>query len=243
MSEYQSNNAQVASNPFQASALIFFKPKAVFDALFNRDNWSWVPFFMLSIVLFMPGYMFFKVVDFDYWVSIFVQIQSPGASPKELENAAAGFFPLQMQFSYALLGVLATLMINLVIAAYYSFITRNDEKSIHSYSDWFGAMWWCAMPSLLSGLLSILLISLYEPNVQTFGEVMMPLSVAFFAGIDPLSAWYSLAGTLRIDYIWSVFLGFVLLRSWTEFALTKAAVLASIPFVLAIVYNVIVAMF
>lgn len=238
MSYHQTPLVQTVTNPFQASAFILFNPKPVFDALFLRDNWSWVPFLMLSVVLFMPAFLFFKVVDFDYWISVFAQIQLPNGSPKEQQNFAAGYLPMQMQYTMATLAVVVPLFINLVLAGYYSVMTRNDEKCIQGFSDWFGAMWWCAMPALVSGLIAIGLISLYEPNVQTFGGAMTPLSLTFFLGLEPISHWFEVLKVVRIDAIWSVYLGSVLLRSWTEFSATKAITVASIPYIAAVVSQI-----
>jgi hypothetical protein len=231
MSDPQTQITQTVTNPFQASASIFYNPKSVFDALFLRDNWSWVPFFMLCIVLFMPAFLFFKVVDFDYWVKIFAQIQLPDGSPREQQNLAAGLFATQMQYSLAILSIVGSLILNLILAGYYTMMTKNDEKSIHGFSDWFGAMWWCMMPALLAGLIAIGLVSLYEQNVQTYDAVLTPLSLTFLFAINPTSPWYEALKMIRIDAIWSVYLGYVLLKSWTAFSSTKAIVVASAPYI------------
>ena len=43
------------TNPIQACSEVFVRPRAVFEALKTRNNWSWVPFIPTAIIGSLPG--------------------------------------------------------------------------------------------------------------------------------------------------------------------------------------------
>ena len=221
----------IISNPFLASAYVFFKPKLVFDALFIRENWSWVPFFMVFILAVLPGFLFFQNVDFAHWLEIFKEVNLSGLSPAEINNLTAVMSAPQMQATAIMQNLVGLLVICLVLGAYYNFISRDDEKCIQGFGDWFGAMWWCSMPLIIAYILSSIIIFVDGSNSTLRDAVMSPLSVSFIFGLAPDSSAYEFLKLISINTIWSVTLGAILLKSWTEFTTQKAFLLAFAPFV------------
>ncbi len=217
------------TNPLQAASEIFYKPKGVFEALALKDNWSWIPFLLLSAVLFLPPYLYFSLVDFDWWREILVNKQLPDASPAERDNMGSFIQIGQMQWTYALGAALGPIIFHGIIGFYYSFFTRNDEKSVHGFTDWYGAMWWIAMPTLVNSLISLILLSLSEAGGQIETAIIAPLSLAYIFGVSISSQWFDLLVSIRLDFIWSVYLGALLLTTWTNFTFLKSLLIAAIP--------------
>jgi len=229
MHENDHKTTLAVTNPIQAASDIFYKPMAVFNALSVRDNWSWIPFLLLLVILFIPPYLYFGLVDFQWWLDVAMMPSLAELPPSQQENMLAQYSPTQMQLTAGLTSSLLFILIYAIKAFYFSMTTRNDEKSVQGFTDWYGAMWWIAMPMLVNALISLILLTLQAPGAQVSGAILAPLSLAFILGIDMASPWFSLLVDLRIDVIWSIWLGFVCIKSWTHFSAKKAIVIAIIP--------------
>lgn len=232
----------VLSNPIQAASEIFYKPTQVFNALSVRDNWSWIPFLFVAIILFIPPYLYFGLVDFNWWLDTAVLPSLDDMPPSQQENMLAQYTPATMQLTMGLSSSLLLVLIYAVKAFYFSMMTRNDEKSVQGFTDWYGAMWWMAMPMLVNALLSLVLLTIQAPGAQVSSAILAPLSVAFILGLDMASPWYSLLVDLRLDVLWSIWLGFICINSWTHFTQTKALIIAIAPTAVYLTVVIIVAL-
>jgi hypothetical protein len=217
------------NNPIQAASEIFYKPMSVFLALSVKDNWSWIPFILIMVILFIPPYLYFGLVDFNWWLDVAIMPNFEDMPPSQQENMLAQYSPTQMQLTAGLSSSLLLALIYAIKAFYFSMMTRNDEKSVQGFTDWYGAMWWIAMPMLSNALISLILLTLQEPGAQISGAILAPLSLAFILGIDMASPWFNLLVDLRLDVLWSIWLGYVCVKSWTHFSQTKALITACIP--------------
>jgi hypothetical protein len=217
------------SNPVQAASELFYKPKAVFEALSLRDNWSWVPFILVSIILFIPPYLYFGIVDFDWWLDVAIMPSLSDLPPSQIENMLAQYNPGNMQLTIGITSSLSLIVIYAIKAFYFSMVTRNDDKGVQGFTDWYGATWWMAMPMLINSLLSLILLTFQGSGTQIEGSLLAPLSLAFLFSVDMASPWFSLLCDLRIDIIWSIGLAYICLRSWTNFSQTRAMITAIFP--------------
>lgn len=229
MNEEKPTSEITLNNPIQAASEIFYKPLSVFNALSVRENWSWIPFILVAFILFIPPYLYFGLVDFDWWLDAAMMPSLEDLPPSQQENILAQYSPSQMQWTGGLSSSLILLLIYALKAFYFSMMTRDDEKNVQGFTDWYGAMWWMAMPMLLNALVSLILLTLHDPGAQLSAAVIAPLSVAFVLGTDMASPWFNLFVDLRIDVIWSILLGYVCVKSWTNFSQTKALIVAIIP--------------
>ncbi|MFC4699774.1 YIP1 family protein [Glaciecola siphonariae] len=228
----QENNPQQVSNPIQAASEIFYKPTAVFDAIAVKDNWSWIPFILVTVLSIVPTYLYFNLVDFQWYTNMIATAQMPDASPAETE-AFANAMELGSTQMISVIGLAIGLpIIMAILAGYYTLWTRNDEKSIHGFTDWYGAMWWIAMPAIINALASCIYLTLQAPGSEISQAGLAPLSLAFLAGIDMESTWFGLTSSLRIDSIWTILLGALCLKSWTNFSFNKSLFVSALPSVL-----------
>jgi hypothetical protein len=228
------------SNPIQAASEIFYKPLSVFNTLGVKENWSWIPFVLVTVILFIPPYLYFGLVDFDWWLDVAMMPNFEDMAPTQQENMLAQYNPAQMQWTGGLSSSVILIFIFAIKAFYFSMMTRDDEKSVQGFTDWYGAAWWMAMPALVNALVSLILLTLNDPGAQVSTAVLAPLSLAFILDTDMASPWFSLFVDLRIDVLWSMFLGYVCVKSWTHFSQTRAIIVAIIP---GAVYWVILSIF
>ncbi|WP_412972851.1 Yip1 family protein [Glaciecola sp. MF2-115] len=234
-----SENQHEVTNPLQACNDVFIRPSEVFKALSLKDNWSWIPFILVVVVSSLPAYLYFGVVDFEWYINSQLSLSMPDASPAELENMRAMSGSAETAKLSALIGSPIFLaVIAAVMGLYYTVITRNDEKSIHSFFDWYGAQWWFMMPTLIASVISMGLILMVEPGAQVGQSILSPTSLAYIFSVDPSSKWTGLLSGLRLETIWTIYLGAVCLQQWTNFSTKKSYIVAASPTVviLAIVF-------
>ncbi|MCW8107766.1 YIP1 family protein [Alteromonas ponticola] len=217
------------SNPIQACNDIFFRPNGVFHALAEKNNWSWLPFFIVIIVTILPQYVYFNFVDFNWYTELLVDAQFADRTPAEQEQfrnqlsptAALSFASVAVFFGY--------IAINAIVALYLNLATRSDEENLHGFTDWYGMTWWIGMPVVVSSLVALILI-LIAGDHQIPPTVLAPLSIAYVFSIDMGSPWFAFAQSLKVDAIWSIYLMSVGISQWTSFSTKKSTIIAVAPY-------------
>jgi hypothetical protein len=235
-----SENKNEVTNPLQACTDVFVRPSEVFKALSVKDNWSWVPFILVAIIGSLPAYMYFGVVDFAWYVDLQLSLSMPDASPAELENARPLFGTADsMRIFVLFIAPITLVVITAILALYFTLVTRNDEKSIHSFFDWFGAQWWIMMPTLVGALISLVLILMSDSGSQVSQAIMSPTSLGFIFGIEQDNKWFGLLTGVRLETIWTIYLGAMCLHQWTNFSNKKALIVSAIPsvIILSVVFS------
>lgn len=228
-----SENKYEVSNPLQACNDVFIRPAEVFKALSIKDNWSWVPFILVAVISALPAYLYFGVVDYSWYVDGQLAMAMPDASPAELDNMRPAYGSGERAALLALFGTpLGLIVMSAIMGLYYTLVTRNDDKSIHSFFDWYGAQWWFMMPTLLASVISLGLILLIEPGSQVSQAVLSPTSLGFIFSIENSSKWFGFMSSLRIDAVWVIYLGAICLQQWTNFSRKKSIIIAALPTVI-----------
>ena len=223
------SQSHAPTNPIQGASEIFYKPHAVFTTLATKDNWSWIPFLLICVVLFVPPYLYFSIVDFDWWLNSAIAPTLSDMAPSQQENMLSQYTPSVMQLTVAISSSVLLIVIYAIKAFYFSMVTRNDDKSVQGFTDWYGATWWMAMPMLINALVSLILLAFETPGSQIESSILAPLSIGFLSGAGMASPWFNLLIDVRLDVIWSIGLGYVCIRSWTNFSKLKAFITAVFP--------------
>lgn len=239
MSDQQMNESNPVNNPIQAASEIFYKPTAVFDALSVKDNWSWIPFILIAFIISIPSYLYFGIVDFDWWLNTAYLPQLEDMTPAQQDQTIAMLSPAQMQLTTSIFSVVGAIVVFAILALYFSVVSRNDDKSVQGFTDWYGAMWWTAMPGLFSGLIALVLLTLQDPGAQINASIVAPLSLAFLSGAEMDSDYFNVLLSLRLDSIWGIALTAICIMSWTNFSKIKAIVVALIPSLILIGISII----
>jgi len=229
MSDDNTQQDLSVSNPFQAVTEIFYNPKAVFESLAIKNNWSWIPFIILAVVLFIPPYLYFGIVNFDWYVDSAILPTLQDMTPAEQEAILASQTQPVLQWATSIAVVVMPIILFTVVAFYLSLVTKNDNKSVQGFTDWYGALWWISLPLLIGSLISLIIISLQEPNAQVNASVLAPLSLAYVMGTEMSSPWLNFLMGIRLESFWSIWLTSVCISTWTNFSKVKSIILALIP--------------
>ena len=217
------------TNPIQACNDIFFKPNGVFHAVGQKNNWSWIPFFIVAIMASLPAYLYFSTIDITWYQDMIINSEYADVSPAEQDQIRQGMSRTAMTAFGLIFTTLGLLLVNAIIATYLNLVSRKDEECVHGFTDWYGFTWWTGMPVVINSLIAVVLL-LFADGHQISPVTLAPLSLAFVTGIDMSSDWFGLLQTIRLDVIWSVYLTMVGVRQWTRFTNKKSAIIAVIPF-------------
>jgi hypothetical protein len=222
------------TNPLQAINSVFLKPNCVFESLSKVNNWSWLPFILLIATALLSVHLYFNFVDFEWYKETLIQQTYQDTSPAEKQA-----FRDQMTQDFASMAamtmvIIAPIIMNAVLAVYLNAMTRNDDSHTNGFTDWYGATWWVAMPSMINSLIAIFLLVIASDH-QIMPTNLQPLSLAFFLGTEMGSLWFNFLSSVRIDTLWSIYLMVVCISQWTSFDSRKSAIIAIAPF--AVIYG------
>lgn len=221
---------QTVTNPLQACNNIFFKPRGVFQALAHKNNWSWIPFIVVMIAAILPSYLYFSMIDFQW----FVDMTAAGmgdVSPAEMEQFRSAQSPKLYTISSIVGPLIGITLFNALVALYLHLATKSDEKNVQGFTDWYGFTWWIMMPVLVSSIVALILLAMADSH-QISPNVLQPLSLAYLFSVDIHSSWLALAQAASIITLWTMYLATVGITQWTSFSTKKAAVIVLAPYVL-----------
>lgn len=219
------------SNPMQAMSKVLVKPNPVFSTLANINNWSWFPFFLINGLTMLSVYVYFSYVDFSWYVDFLIEQSMSDVSPAEQDifrdsmtkTTLTGFQIFAIPFGAAL--------VNAILALYVHSMTKNDDSHTQGFSDWFGALWWTQMPSIIGSVIAILVIVLFA-DPQLSPNVLAPLSLVNLFGLQIGSDWYTLLSSVRLEVLWSIYLLAVCISQWTSFDTRKSFIIAIAPYLI-----------
>jgi hypothetical protein len=173
--------------------------------------------------------MYFNFVDFEWYTDLIVNSTYADVSPNEQDMIRQNMTRdsvLLFSFVGAFVGYI---VLNSLLAIYLNLSTKSDEDSLHGFTDWFGFTWWVSMPSLVSAVLALLMLTLAESN-QLDPASLSPTSLAYWAGLDVGSQWYALAQSIRLESFWSMYLIAVGISQWTNIRGNKTYIIGIAPY-------------
>lgn len=219
--------------PLQASFQVLIKPNYVFPLVADKRRWASVPFFLVLLSSVLPAYIYFGQVDIEWLHQYQITLASPNISPAEIDNQMKILGQLTASH-YQMAGMLGAALMLIISAAvlawYFNHITRNDERSVMTYRDWFAAQWWISMPWVINGAIACLLIA-SNTDGQMTEKYLEPLSLGFFISVPYDSVWAAILNVLALPTLWSLYLAWVCLLSWTNFTSKQALLGAAGPLI------------
>lgn len=220
---------QETANPLQAVTEVFYKPNQVFSTLAGRDNWSWIPFIIVCTLSILPLFLYYEMVDFEWFKNYLTNTTMADVSPAEQQNFRDNLHQGSMKWGASIGVFVIILIINAIYATYFTLVSRNDEKCVQSFTDWYGFMWWVSLPGIIPSLLSLLILSMAD-SPQIVPTTINVASLAYLFDVPPTSNFARIAESIRLDMIWMIYLTAVGVYQWTGFSIKKAWVVAVAPF-------------
>ncbi len=224
------NQASISS-PIQACKQIILKPNHVFATLKSVENWSWIPFFLVSLFTVLPVYFYFTTIDFDWYTGLIIESQYGDVSPAEQQAFRNNMQLESLLYLTIISSIIGMVIINAIHAVYLHKITQIDEENVLSFGDWYGFTWWASLPAIITGILAIIILFLFG-HEQILPTQINPLSLAFILGLNMDSSWFGLAQSVRLESIWSLYLVAVGVSQWTQLKGKQCYIIAAAPFVI-----------
>ncbi|MBO1256043.1 YIP1 family protein [Alteromonas sp. 5E99-2] len=219
------------SNPIQGLTNVLIKPNAVFSTLAKANNWSWLPFILINLVTLFTIYSYFNHIDFNWYIETIISETMANTSPAEQDAVRSSMNPSTMIGIGAGGAIFGVVIVNAILAVYLNSMTKNDDSHVQGFSDWYGALWWTQMPTIVSSLIAIALLLMSSSN-EISPTSLSPLSLGFILGTNMGSDWYNFMTSIRLDTVWSIYLLTSCIAQWTQFNTRKSLIIASAPFVI-----------
>ncbi len=222
---------QYSNNPFSACIEIFTKPSRVFDTINEKHNWSWIPFIFVSLFGILPLYWYMNVVDFNWYLDVYISTAMGEVSPAERDNFRAALTQQNLTFGMIAGALFFQLVTNAILAAYLNFATKADDNNLNGFTDWFGFTWWVSLPMVIGFIASILMLIISSNPEMPMGS-LNPLTLSYLLSIDMQSTWFGFTNAIRPDLILTMYLLAVGISRWTDFESKKIYLIAFTPFAL-----------
>lgn len=219
-------------------------PSSVFNQFKAAKKFSWLALALLIVVSSVNAWVFFDNMS-SAWLVEQQLLQAGEMSPSEL-TAAKGIMQQTAEYTgliSAVFSALAFLVIGAIFAGYYLLAVKltkgksltnytKAEEAKFTFGDWFSFNVWTQMPLLINSLgFSLLFLTAANTN--------LPLSLINYATLNQLflglTAEHHLfkwAESFNFFYLWSMFIATVGLQKCGELSLSKAAVIATLPYLL-----------
>ena len=232
-----------STNQFSAGLDIFIAPSKAFAGLKEGKGWFLLPLVFVCGLIAASMYAYYSNVDTNFLIE--QQVAQAGADlttgeQKMMRNQMAS--TIDSQYLFAMIGgVIGLLIMNAIIAGYYTFVAKQDMTTDYKYGDWYSFSLWTLMPA---GISAIGLIAL----VATAQTDQLPLTMMSYASLNQLvfgleagQPFATLLESLNIFSFWSIALAAIGLKTWTNFSMNKAIVFAALPTVVIYVIWAIIA--
>ncbi len=220
---------QLINNPFQAMLDTLTKPNRVFATIKQTHNWSWLPFFVISVSAALPVYLYFNHVDFEWYKTSILQSLGP-MTPEQMQGVNIVMQKPQTIWSNTIGAVFSSIIANAILALYLNVVSKRDEECVQEYTDWYGFTWWISLPVVLFNLLAALIV-LLSSDIQLPMANLSPSSLAFILNVEPTSPWFTFSLAMRLETLWIIYLAAVGLGQWTQFSTKSCFLFAGLPFV------------
>jgi hypothetical protein len=216
------------------AAGVFTAPNAAFAALREQPTLL-APLLLLIASAIVTTFLYMSGVDivwlFEQWLR-----QNPDASAEQIQRLDRLIRNIPQAGVAATLSCFAALGVGFVLmmqALYYKIISWITRDGV-SYRHWFSMVAWCALPSLLSSLASI--VNLLTGDAGTMPQdAVNPLSFANLAGIETTDEG---VGSLLAGYdpmqIWSLGLLIFCYRTFSSRSLATSAGIVLLPTLVSI---------
>lgn len=221
-------------SPNALSALIdiYISPSKAFNGIEQAKGWSWLALICIAVATAASMFVFYNSVDIQFLINEQVAVSSVDATigeQKMIRQAIEQNAPNQMWFGM-IGGIIGIVIMNALVALYYMLIAKLDPNSQHSYGAWYGFSLWTMMPTVISSLGTIALVLMANTNQISQQAVFSYASInQLIVGLDATHTFYTLLESINLFTIWSIALGMVGLKCWTNFSTNKALLFAALP--------------
>jgi len=221
----------MSANPMQACLDVFTAPSTAFDSVKDKKGWAWVPFFLVLAMSSAVFVHYFSVVDINFFQekSLEQAAAFTGMSYEEIKANSPAADASSSMIQTIISVILTLIMVSLLSAVYYLLAIKITAKNDLGFKDWFAFSWWTMVPTVLSGLVSIMVI-FFATNGNISMQDLQPTSLnSLIFSVEQSSAWFNFLEGVNLFSFWMIAITSIGLKSWLAIDTKKSIILAVIP--------------
>ncbi|MGW8370313.1 MAG: YIP1 family protein [Gammaproteobacteria bacterium] len=212
---------------------VFTSPREAFASIRETPRF-WLPLVLLLIATATSGAMYVMGVDLPWLYAEQLSRQNPDLTDAELDQVVGTVTAIPRPVLAGISAIAAALVVTiiyLVSALYYRIVSGFTKDGIR-YGQWFGLVCWCALPSLLSQLATIVNLATNDITMMPQTEVN-PLAIPTLLGMDVTGTPLERIGAyLDPTTIWTLILTILGYSAWTKKSLFSSTLIVVVPVLL-----------
>jgi len=211
---------------------IIASPSRAWDEIYEHTGWLWVPLLLVIVFTSAAFTYFYLWVDYEWFVEDII-LGMPAETRAEAAPGVRQFMSPTFSIGSTVLAVVfMTVIINLILAAYYLLASKIATSGDINYGRWFSLSAWAGFPAIFTALAMFVVILLADSNQVSQAE-LSPLSLnALFVHAETGEPWFTWASSLNLVMFWNIFLAGLGFARWTASSLLKGLIVSTLPFLL-----------
>ena len=217
---------------FNAMVDIVASPGKALDEVRWHTSWLWLP--LLITILFASGLFiyYYNWVDFSWLVEETIR-QIPIEDRAESEDAIRQFMqPGRSMWTTVIAIVIMSFVIYTIQATYLHLANKLVTGADIGFGGWFSFTVWTSFVGVFGTLAGFAAILMTDSNqLSTQGLAVLSMN-SLLVHASPGEPWFTWASSLTLINFWTLFLMSIGFARWTGASMTKATVIAVLPWVL-----------
>lgn len=221
---------------FNAMVDIVASPGKALDEVRQHTSWLWWP--LLVTVLFAAGLFiyYYSWVDFEWLVEETIR-QIPVEDRAESEDAIRQFMqPGSSMWTTVIAVVVMTFIIYTIQSTYLHLANKIITGMDIGFGSWFSFAVWTSFVGVFGTLAAFVMIFMADSNQMSTQSLAVTSLNALFIHASPGDKWFTWGSSLTLINFWTLYLMSIGFARWTGVAMTKATVIAVLPW--AIIFGV-----
>ena len=222
---------------------IFTAPGEAFAAIKERPS-PWLPLLLVLLGYCAVTYFYMSAVDFPWLMDRQLQQADMTDEQRAQTVDAITKVPATAVTAFSVAGTCIAMVIAFAITALYYTIVSSVTKNGVKFNQWFGLVWWCALPTVL-GLLATLVNVLTGDMRFVVQEAINPLSFGNLLGIDAANASTLERVLLSRDptALWAMVLGVLGYQALSQKSIVHSAIVVLAPAAVIVLVSVLASFF
>jgi hypothetical protein len=207
-------------------------PKAAAKEIEQKPTF-WFPLLAVCVITAIVAYIFYSVVDFDWFIDITLRSSARGKLMTDEQLAQASQFMSRGTLKWgSVIGTFFIVPIIQLITALYFLIAGKVTKLTRTYKQWFSLTCWTSLPQVLASLPAVFTL-MTASSKQLDGGAMSPLSLnELFFHLKMGEPGYALLTNINLLHFVTLFLIVYAVKVWSGRSWLYSSVLGLLPTVL-----------
>ncbi|WP_269532306.1 YIP1 family protein [Chitinimonas sp. BJYL2] len=201
----------------------FTEPAKLFDELRQKPSFA-VPLVLMIVMAVLVTYAYYARVDGEWMIE---HMANAAGTPAEQKMIRDGMSVDMMKWPSLIAAPIVLVIMYLLSAVYYTLAGKVCGVE-GRFSQWFSFSCWSTVPALLGLLIALIQVAIMPAQTLWSDVYLTHLDPLF--GVLPLNhPWKGFMTSVDLLMVWSIGLGAVGWRQWSQGGWAQAIIVASLP--------------